>query len=859
MKPIHLCGLVMALSLGCMNARASHVMGADLTLTCLNTCTMRVDGRVYYDCADPSPAYTNVTTWTPALPGCTPPPAIGPASVATITDITPTCPTIASWCAAPLSSAYGVGQIHWWRDYDICAVAPCIFTVSWTDCCRPNFINNIQNPGAAGYSISTTVNTQLPSCNSSPEFVDPPVTWICNDRDQYIYQGANDPDGDSLSYELGPCTGPIGNQVTYLPGCFPSGPYGPNWSVTVNSASGLVFFDAHPGGPLNAIVCIYIHEWRNGSLIGTTVRDMLVMAQACAGNASPAWGAASNLSSGLTVSGNHLYVCASGNFCFDIAPTDPDAAQGLRIWWDGGLPGATFTEAGNANVQDSISGTTAVPPVGRFCWIPPGNGLYPLRLHVEDDFCPLNGREDLVLWIHVNAVAPTVVVTQGPCPQVQFALAGCLGSGQTYSWSGGDGLGSSAQSFTHGYSSVGTYPWQVIVTGGNQIDTLTGSVVVNGGPFPQALITGNLDLDACAGRLSDTLVATGGFSSYVWNNGATTPSIITGNLPGTYIVEAHDAAGCGYIDTAQVDWIQPDISGRVTTGSSVPLVNQEIYLIRHDTMLQALIAVDSILTDADGNYFFCQVTDTLVFIKAAPDSNAYPLEMPTYADTTLFWNNALTFYPLTQLPLVHDFATLPGVNPGGPGFIGGLITQGANKTDAVGDPVVGLRVFLRDRNSGAVLGYRDTDVNGYFSFAGIPLSDYEILPDKPWVSTTNVPSIALTAQVPALDSLDFRLHSTYLELVMPPNGIPPVHAAFSVLISPNPFGDQATLELNLEAASAVSIQVYDLLGRRAGLVFSGELAEGPHRIAFGDELSSGVYIVQVQADGAKRVLRIVKD
>ena len=518
------------------NAKASHIFGADLTATCVNACTTRVQGRVYYDCSVQSPAFSAATIWVPQTQGCTAPPTVGAMSAITYTDITPTCPAIASWCATPLSGAYGVGEIRWYRDYDICAVAPCVFAVNWSDCCRPNFVDNILNPGTTGYGLTTTVNTYLTPCNSGPAFIDPPISWICSDRDQYIHQGAFDPDGDSLAYELGPCLGSTGSQVTYIPNCFPSGPYGANWSVTIDSTTGIVFFDAHPGGPLNSIVCIYIREYRNGALIGTTARDMLVMTQNCSGNTNPEWTAPTNLSGGVSVVGNDIYVCASGNFCFDISPQDLNPSQGLRIWWDGLLPGASFSEAGNSNVQDTISGTSVVPPVGRFCWTPPGNGDYPLRLHVEDDFCPLNGRQDKVFWLHVNAVAPTVTVSPGACPQVQFALAGCLGSGQTYAWSGGGGLSSTAATFSHTYPAVGTYNWQVIVTGGNQVDTLTGTVTLNGGPVPQTLITGNADLDACAGRMSDTLVGANGFVSYLWSNGAVSQSIMTGNMPGVYFV-----------------------------------------------------------------------------------------------------------------------------------------------------------------------------------------------------------------------------------------------------------------------------------------------------------------------------------
>ncbi|MDZ7370491.1 MAG: prolyl oligopeptidase family serine peptidase [candidate division KSB1 bacterium] len=67
---------------------------------------------------------------------------------------------------------------------------------------------------------------------------------------------------------------------------------------------------------------------------------------------------------------------------------------------------------------------------------------------------------------------------------------------------------------------------------------------------------------------------------------------------------------------------------------------------------------------------------------------------------------------------------------------------------------------------------------------------------------------------------------------------------------PNPFNPETTIELALRRDQEVRIEVYDLLGKRAALLFEGRLTAGVHQIPFrANGLSSGVYIVQASAEG----------
>ncbi len=67
------------------------------------------------------------------------------------------------------------------------------------------------------------------------------------------------------------------------------------------------------------------------------------------------------------------------------------------------------------------------------------------------------------------------------------------------------------------------------------------------------------------------------------------------------------------------------------------------------------------------------------------------------------------------------------------------------------------------------------------------------------------------------------------------------------------------LEMNLLETSAVKIEVYDMLGRKTEGIFSGELPEGNHQMAFGEALASGMYFVRFEVSGAHIVIRLVKN
>jgi hypothetical protein len=77
-------------------------------------------------------------------------------------------------------------------------------------------------------------------------------------------------------------------------------------------------------------------------------------------------------------------------------------------------------------------------------------------------------------------------------------------------------------------------------------------------------------------------------------------------------------------------------------------------------------------------------------------------------------------------------------------------------------------------------------------------------------------------------------------------------------ISPNPFNATTAISFELQAASYVSLQVYDTSGRMVATLVEGWEAAGTHEVTFdGSKLVSGIYLVNLQAGNVSGVQKIV--
>lgn len=165
------------------------------------------------------------------------------------------------------------------------------YYVTYQRCCRNETIQNIVDPLKTGATYFVYISEEsLQLCNSAPAFKEWPPIFVCANEPLIVDNGAIDPDGDSLVYELfTPYTGGV-----YLTNPQPKPPLAPpyeevTWKTPPYDLSNLM--NGLPGGiPLvinpktgvmtgtpntigQFVVGVRIREYRNGKLIGQQYRD----------------------------------------------------------------------------------------------------------------------------------------------------------------------------------------------------------------------------------------------------------------------------------------------------------------------------------------------------------------------------------------------------------------------------------------------------------------------------------------------------------------------------------------------------------------------------------------------------------
>ncbi|MBX7242987.1 MAG: T9SS type A sorting domain-containing protein [Bacteroidia bacterium] len=317
------------------------------------------------------------------------------------------------------------------------------------------------------------------------------------------------------------------------------------------------------------------------------------------------------------------------------------------------------------------------------------------------------------------------------------------------------------------------------------------------------------------------LIQTGGFSSLYWDFGDGSGQSGTNTIPthqysasGAYMVVCMLFDQTGAVCDADTTMITVNCGGplinfvagnvsKPTPVGNMP-ANAEVYLIEYDATAGTLTALDTVLTDSMGNYVFNNVSAGTYRVKAAllsgdPD---YASFLPTYYGSVLLWNQSVS---VNQNASNVNIGLLAGVNPGGPGFIGGLISQGANKTTDVGDPIADLTVLLTDFTDGPV-AYTKTDINGQYEFPNLAYGTYKI-----WVDALNKTCTPLIVTISgassAVTNADLEVNSTYITAIYSTD----IQSHFEVY--PNPAQNLLNINLKDDNRQEVTVQILDIMGK----------------------------------------------
>ncbi len=169
------------------------------------------------------------------------------------------------------------------------------YNITYQRCCRGPAVNNLISPEDTGLTLTTHIPGSETGAfvNSSPHYKNYPPLLLCS-NDQLVFDhSATDPDGDVLVYSLvTPLAGADPNSPApnpppappYAPVVWSSAfgataPLGPGSSTLINANTGLLTCSPQMLGIF--VVGVRVQEYRNGVLIGQTVRDFLFKVLNC--------------------------------------------------------------------------------------------------------------------------------------------------------------------------------------------------------------------------------------------------------------------------------------------------------------------------------------------------------------------------------------------------------------------------------------------------------------------------------------------------------------------------------------------------------------------------------------------------
>ncbi|HEY0029283.1 MAG TPA: PKD domain-containing protein [Bacteroidia bacterium] len=509
-------------------AFASHAQSADITYQCLGGNQYQISLSFYRDCAGaaaPTTASINLASASCGqnynitlnqLPG-------------TGIEVSPICAAFNTECTG---GTYPGVQEYIYRGVTTLPASCTDWVFSFTLCCRNASIGTIAGPASENIYVEAHLDNFNFPCNSSPNFSNDPVPFVCVGQPYCFNNGSSDPDGDSLYFTLITPQTSSTTTVTYISPYSASQPLASSPPVTFNNFTGDMCMT--PSMLQVTVFAVLVQEYRNEILVGSVMRDIQMRTITCSNN--------NPYVNGINNTGTYsLIACAGTPINFNISTFDVDAAQNVSITWNSGIAAASFTT------------TAGSRPVATFSWTPTvadiSTSSHCFTITVQDNNCPYNGSQTFSFCITVSGLVINTSTSPANCNASNGTADVSIVAGTgpfTYQWLPSGGTTPSENGLY-----AGTYTVNVTDAGGC---SSSATATVGTGAAPGNVNMNFTDVSCFGlGDGSATANASGGTPpyTYLWNTGATT-STITGLTPGTYYVTVTTSNGCTKDDTITI-------------------------------------------------------------------------------------------------------------------------------------------------------------------------------------------------------------------------------------------------------------------------------------------------------------------
>jgi hypothetical protein len=600
---------------------ATHAAGAELTYKFISRNisgdTYEITGTFYRDCAGVTAPNTlpisiasttcNYTTSTFTLPQIS----------VTGQEINFPCSTAQTKCTNPNSAFQGF-QKYVYRGNVLFPFQCTDWRISYSVLARNCAITTIMQGFPCGQTtplyVESTLNNLDFTSNNSPSFSNDPIVTICLNQNFSFNNGVLEQDGDSLSFELVDALQGHNVVVPYIPPYSGINPLTSLPAASINNITGDITINAQAIEV--SVLAIRINEFRNGSLIGSVIRDMQFNVDNCIGNVLP-------VASGINGSLNYTaHACAGSTLSFFINSDDTNATQNITMTWDTAIAGATFT----------ING--APHPTGTFSWTPTlqdiRNQPYIFTVTLRDDNCPANAFQTYSFLIYVTEISVQGIVTPSTFSMSDGAIDLSVIRGAppfVYLWSPtGD--------TTEDLNNIPQGNYSVIVTDSNGCtENQSFYVPVSCAGFSvqfQSPLQPNGFNISCHGEAdgSITAIVSGGnpVYSYDWGNGSGPDSTIDNLLAGTYLVTISDQYGC-------------------TLQNFLTLTEPPAIIHAGNTSMNICEGADTTLSEPTGNFYLWSTGDTTNLSQAITIEGTYTVQVTDSFQCTVSDTFFVLYYP----------------------------------------------------------------------------------------------------------------------------------------------------------------------------------------------------------------------
>ena len=453
-------------------------------------------------------------------------------------------------------------------------------------------------------------------------------------------------------------------------------------------------------------------------------------------------------------------------------------------------------------------------------------------------------------------------------------------SGYTYIWSFGDGTPTSTVfNPSHTYATNGTYTVCLIATNATAgcSDTVCEPLQVQAcgtyASFTDVIsgIGGNvISFTSTSTTLNAPLTYSWSFSGGGSSSTSTqvNPVItLSGSGTETASLTVTDANGCSASVSSNITY-GTQSAGTIQVGLNVATCPVTVYLILEDTighltLVDSMQFVDTMGACIDSFYRFSVNIPGTYFVKAAlgvgnPNYAGY---LPTYFRDTLSWVNATPIYVNAGSFTYAPINLIEGANTGGPGFIGGWVSQGAGlvahgqgnaNEKGLGDPLAGVQIDLTTL-SGQAVAYTFTDANGQYRFNNLAYGTYKLFAEE----LNKVPSpitVTLSAQQPGDTSIDISINSHNATAT----NVTDLNNISISRVYPDPVVTDFNIDITSRTETNAVIKVIDVLGRTQ-LLKQVKLVNGPNHLEINmDGIANGGYQLLLQTGSQNVAYKLIK-